>query len=670
MDLNERQKEAVEYNKGPLLILAGPGSGKTRVLTNKVLYLIENNIAKPQEIVAITFTNKASKEMKDRIYKSLKKDTYKLQISTFHSFGLKIIRENYNLLNLDKNFNILDDSDSKSLLKNIIAEMNLSTDQFDFKKIKNIISSCKNEFVLPEDYLKYHSGFFEEKISKIYKKYEDRLKKSSSLDFDDLLIKPIELFKNKDILEKYQYKYVLIDEYQDTNECQYILSKKISQKYKNICVVGDESQNVYSWRGANYKNILNFEKDYPNAKTILLEENYRSTKTIINAANCVIKNNKDRKDKTLFTKNENGEKIKIIKTYDEKEEAFRVIEEIKKLEDISFNEIAILYRTNAQSAILEDVLKKSNVPYQIFGGTSYYDRKEIKDLVAYLKLINNFKDDVSFLRIINFPKRKLGDKFIENIKTISLEKNISLFESLEDIPFKKMMLELIEKKDKVSLTTLIEEVLEKTKLLKEFFEDKDLSRKENLEEFKSITQRFEEENEDKSLENFLFEKSLVKESDELLDCKINLMTSHSAKGLEFEVVFLVGLEEGIFPHAISLLDNKELEEERRLFYVSITRAKKTLYFFHTIERNIYGRKSNNSISRFINEIDQELLDINKIKKQVIKDNVELIEGDKIKHDKFGEGIIITIKDSILTVAFNKNIGIKYVMKKYKGLYKI
>ena len=473
--LNDKQKEAVLADDGPVLILAGAGSGKTSVLTTKIAYLIEEKGANPKNILAITFTNKAAREMKERIIKMVGSKAYDMQISTFHSFGLRIIKENYEKLGYEKNFTIIDSDDSLTLIKKIMKELNIDTTRCNPKFIKNNISSCKNEMMSPSRYKSLAVDDVSEITYKVYEKYQEALKRNNSLDFDDLLTMPVMLFnKYKDVLDSYQelFKYVFIDEYQDTNEAQYILSKMISAKYKNICVVGDEAQSIYSWRGANYKNILNFEKDYKDAKVILLEQNYRSTKMILNAANSVIKNNINKKDKNLWTLNEEGEKIKYIKANDEKDEASYVTKEIKELKNkgVNLDDIAVLYRTNAQSRTIEEGFLNSNIPYRIVGAFAFYSRKEIKDLLAYLKLIYNTKDDISLLRIINYPKRGIGSKTVDNLSMESVLNGTSIFDTIKsgkELEFKKQIEEMIDLSNNLSLTETIDMVLNKSGIKKE-----------------------------------------------------------------------------------------------------------------------------------------------------------------------------------------------------------
>lgn len=1052
--LNDKQKEAVLHEGGPLLILAGAGSGKTSVLTAKVAYLIEEKGVNPENIVAITFTNKAAKEMKERIIKKVGNKGYYIQISTFHSFGLRIIKENYEKLGYEKNFTIIDSDDSLTVIKKIMKDLNIDVTRCNPKFIKNNISSCKNEMVLPNKYKTLVNDEVTDITYKVYKKYEETLKRNNSFDFDDLLIKPLELFnKYPEVLNNYQelFKYIFIDEYQDTNEAQYLLSKMIASKYKNICVVGDDSQCllkdtlikvkngtkkisdlkkgdeiesvigfgkigykkiegisktkysgeiikittehgysikatpnhitfanikvtdkyfyvylmykkelgyrigqtsgirsyngkikngvevrlvgeqadkiwiiktcldkesatfyeeyyaskyglpkmvfkakgrkinvsqekinelfkslptklgaqklmydenlyeeyphyisqaitsitgkerkninltflggkyykkddfyshrisiatsgaeekinlenlgfnvrvskndnwrietvrkeydnteyfarmidsltngynivrkikltnetykfmpfgslrefmvivvndngvlkeekifkiekeyiddyvydiniehtrnyfandicvhncIYSWRGANYKNILNFEKDYKNANVILLEQNYRSTKTILNAANSVIKNNINKKDKNLWTENENGEKIVYKRALDEKDEASYVTKEIKKLKELntSLDNIAVLYRTNAQSRTIEEGFLNSNIPYRIVGAFAFYSRKEIKDLLAYLKLIYNTKDDVSLTRIINYPKRGIGPKTIDNLNMYAMLNNTSMFEVInkgKELEFKNTIIEMKEKSKTLSLTETIDMVLDLSGIKKDLESEHTLEadiRLENLSEFKSITKTFEEESGISSLEDFLAEISLVSDVNEQKNDdtpKVTLMTTHAVKGLEFDYVFVIGMEENIFPHVNCIEENDGIEEERRLFYVAITRAKKKLYLINTLKRMLFGRTSVNMPSRFIKEINESLLDKennkNMITNQVkiskanmYNNDNDLKAGDNVIHDLFGEGVVINVYDTIATIAF-KSKGIKKLGKNHKSLKKV
>jgi len=692
--LNDKQLEAVKLTDGPLLILAGPGSGKTRVITYKIAYILEQNKAKPWEILAITFTNKAAKEMKERLLNLIDKSVNDMQISTFHSFGLKIVKENHKFFKLNSNFTILDEADSISVIKKILKEMNLDEKTYNPKNIKYKISSAKNELLTPEAYSIYMKGNIDENIAKVYKKYQDKLTQNSSVDFDDLLMMPILLFKkDKEVLEHYQnkYKYVFIDEYQDTNEAQYILSKMISDKYKNICVVGDESQSIYSWRGANYKNILNFEKDYKDANVILLEQNYRSTKRIIEAANCVIKNNKEKKDKNLWTDNDIGSKIKYLRCYDEKDEVYNIINEIKHYYNngILYKDMVVLYRTNAQSQSIERGFIENTIPYKVVGSYAYFNRKEIRDLVSYLRLIHNNNDDVSLLRCINAPKRGIGDKTIEKLELEASMNNKSIFDIIDsgkELEFKNIIVDIINKINEISFLDLIELVLEKSGIRKEYEKEDTIesdSRLENLEEFKSIAKNFEDYNPTATLEEFLMEISLISDIKETKnDDVVTLMTMHAVKGLEFDIVFVTGLEEGLFPHINCMEDAKELEEERRLFYVAITRAKQVLYLTNARSRLLFGQIKSNIPSRFIEEINEEDLEklfeetkstkeikINK-KDNFNEEDLEIKVGDHVEHNAYKRGIVITVDKGIATIAFSNGIGIKKILTTYKGLKKL
>lgn len=694
-NLNKEQKEAVLYNDGPLLILAGAGSGKTKVLTTKVAYLIEEKNISPYEILAITFTNKAAKEMKDRLNLLIGDISRNIQVSTFHSFGLRLLRDNCNVLGYDRNFVIMDSDDSLTVVKKILKDMDYDPKVYNPRAIRNKISSCKNEMIMPRDYEKYAVSEYEKVVLKVYEKYEEKLRRNNSVDFDDLLILPIRLFnENKDILEKYQdrFKYVLIDEYQDTNEAQYILTKLISSKYRNITCVGDDSQSIYSFRGANYKNILNFEKDYKDAKTILLEQNYRSTKTILNAANDVIRNNKARKDKNLWTANEEGEKIKYYRAYNERDEAQYTIRKIKELvaKNVSYQDIAILYRTNAQSRTLEEEMLKENMPYRVVGSFYFYSRKEIKDLIAYLRLIHNPKDNVSLLRIINTPKRGIGLKTIENLTKKADELNKSIYEvidSSKELAFKEIIEKLRILKEDLTLTELIDKVLDASGMRAELESEKTLEsevRLENLEEFKSITKSFEEREGLVSLEDFLLEISLISDVEEYKDDdnRVSLMTVHSVKGLEFDYVFIVGLEEGIFPHLNSLMETSELEEERRLCYVAITRAKKELFLINTKRRTLFGRDQVNPPSRFISEVNSNLIESNVKEEEVKKEtkintgemfrdeDVDYQVGDYVYHETFGAGKVVEVTNTLVSVAFKHPYGIRKLMKNHKKLSKV
>ena len=686
--LNDKQKEAVKWPDGPLLVLAGAGSGKTRVLTTKLAYLVNEKEVNPYNILAITFTNKAAKEMKERAFKMLGSDAYKMQISTFHSLGLLLIRENYDKLGFDKNFTILDSDDSLTIIKKILKEMNLDPKVYNPRAIRNKISSAKNELMDSNYYSRFANSEYEEIVLEVFRKYEKKVFKNNSMDFDDLLLLPIKLFKKfPEVLEKYQerFKYILVDEYQDTNEAQYILIKMLSKKYKNICVVGDLDQSIYGFRGANFRNILNFEKDYPDAKVIPLEENYRSTGNILNVANDIIKHNKQRKEKNLWTKNDDGTKIRYHRAYDEKDEANYVMEEIKKL-IISGEEksnIAVLYRTNAQSRNMEEALLRENIPYKVVGSFYFYNRKEIKDLISYLKLIYNSNDDVSLMRVINVPKRQIGPKTIENLATKALDKGVSLYEAIDsgkELEFKKLIERIKQESENMSLTELVEFILAESGMRRELENSKTLEaevRLENLEEFKSITKNFEENNGVISLEEFLLEISLVSDMEEHKNNNdvVTLMTIHSAKGLEFDHVFIIGLEEGLFPHSNCLDSPDEIEEERRLCYVAVTRARRTLTLVNASRRMLYGNTNCNPPSRFIAEINDEYLEkdvkenIKFNKEEMIDKAAEYNVGDHVIHDIYGEGVIVAL-GSVLSIAFNHPYGIIKIMKGHKSIRKV
>ncbi len=687
-NLNEMQQKAVTHKDGPLLILAGAGSGKTRVLTTRIAYLIKEENVNPSNILAITFTNKAAREMKERIESLVGKTN--LWASTFHSFGVKLLRENYDKLGYKSNFVIMDSDDTLTLVKKIIKDLGYDPKRFNPYMIRNKISSNKSEFVSPSEYKKFVHSEDDDIIYKVYKKYDEILFKNNSVDFDDLLILPIKLFKTyPDVLDYYQekYKYIMVDEYQDTNEAQYQIIKLLAAKYRNIACVGDNDQSIYAFRGANYKNILNFEKDYKDATVIMLEQNYRSTKTILKAANSVIKNNNFRKDKKLWSDKEEGEKISFYKSFDEVDEVFYIIRKIKELthKGIDLKDIAILYRTNAQSRVFEQELLKQNIPFRIIGSFYFYSRKEIKDLLAYLRLVHNSDDDISLMRCINTPKRGIGSKTISELEKSATFYNTSMFEAIKDgkaLEFKKIIEELKKDLEACSLTEFIDKVLEKSGMKKALKDEKSLEadiRLENLEEFKSVTKNFEERVGVISLDEFLLEISLVSDVEEYKDDpnRLTLMTVHSVKGLEFPYVFIAGMEEGIFPHRNSY-SSDELEEERRLMYVAITRAMKKLFITSAKKRMIYGQESPSVLSRFVKEIDSDLIEAeNKEDKKVVKkekmiydEDQEYNYGDKVMHDSYGIGVVIEVTNTILTVAFDKKVGIKKILKNHKSIRRV
>ncbi|NRD77693.1 DNA helicase PcrA [Bacillus sp. BRMEA1] len=634
--LNPEQQKAVKATDGPLLIMAGAGSGKTRVLTHRIGYLIVEKRVNPYNILAITFTNKAAREMKERIGKMMGGAAEEIWISTFHSMCVRILRRDIDRIGFNRNFTILDTSDQQSVIKGILKEKNLDPKKFDPRAILGSISSAKNELITPEEYAKTAGGYFEQVVSDVYEEYQKRLRKNQALDFDDLIMMTIQLFQRvPDVLEYYQrkFQYIHVDEYQDTNKAQYLLVKQLANRFKNLCVVGDSDQSIYRWRGADIANILSFEKDYSNATVILLEQNYRSTKRILLAANKVIENNLNRKAKNLWTENPEGNKIVYFRADSEQSEAQFVAGKIKELtrnNQHKLSDIAILYRTNAQSRVMEEVLLKSNLEYSIVGGTKFYDRKEIKDMLAYLRLISNPDDDISLQRIINVPKRGIGSSSMDKIADFAAMHDISIYQALDSIDliglspkitkaakeFRDLIKNYTQMQEFLSVTELVEEILEKTGYREMLIAEKSLeaqSRLENLEELMSVTKNFEDTNEDKSLVAFLTDLALVADIDSMDEDgekadSIVLMTLHSAKGLEFPVVFLIGMEEGVFPHSRSLMEEVEMEEERRLAYVGITRAEKTLFLTNAQMRTLFGRTNMNPASRFISEIPEELLE--------------------------------------------------------------
>lgn len=685
-NLNKEQIEAVKTIDGPVLVMAGAGSGKTKVLTTRIAYLIEEGIPS-YNILAITFTNKAAAEMRDRV-SNLIGDVSSF-IGTFHSLGVRIIRENHDVLGLPNNFTIIDSDDTNTIIKKLLKEMNLDSKQYSPSYVRNRISFIKNQMLTDSELDRLFNTPMDKVVVEVYHRYNNKLKTSASVDFDDLLLLPVNLFKeHKEILEHYQdkYRYILIDEYQDTNPVQYKLSLMLSNKYKNIFVVGDMNQSIYAFRQADFRNISNFEKDFKSAKVIKLEHNYRSTNNILSAANEVIKHNTERKDLKLFSDNGDGVKIKYMRAYDEKHEIALVIDEIKHLlnEGYKNEDIAILYRTNAQSRAIEDVFLAKGIPYKVFGSYYFYNRKEIKDLISYLRLIYNPHDEISLRRVINTPKRGIGDSAIAAIEERAKNQNISMFDALEsrkELEFKEIIEDLIKRSESLSLTELIDEVLERSGMKKELESSKSLEdeiRLENLMEVKSITASFEERTGSANLGDFLEEVSLIADiSNHTEDGDVvTLMTLHSAKGLEFPVVFLVGMEEGIFPHNMSLMENN-LEEERRLCYVGITRAKERLYITNAKRRMLYGKDTMNMPSRFISEIDEKLIEKigpkeeNKVidkKEMYTNDNNDITEGSIISHEQYGTGVVVKCDGSLISVAFKT--GIKKLMKNHKSIKKV
>lgn len=701
--LNDEQKKAVMHLNGPCLVLAGAGSGKTRVLTTRIAYLIDNGIPS-YNILAITFTNKAAKEMKERV-ETLVPGNYAF-LGTFHSLGVRILRENSKECGLESNFTILDSDDVLSLIKRIMKNKAIDPKELAPSYVRNRISFIKNENLSSREIDNLFNTVSEKKVLDIYQTYQELIHKNNSVDFDDLLVLPVELFKKyPEILDKYQekFKYILVDEYQDTNEVQYQFNKLLASKYRNLFVVGDANQSIYGFRNANFRNILNFEKDYKDAYVVTLESNYRSTNNILECANCVIRNNKERKELNLKGTIGDGVKTQYITCENGKMEALTIIDEIKKLynQGYDYKDIGILYRTNGQSRLLEEVFLKENIPYNVVGAYYFYQRKEIKDLLSYLKLINNQNDDIALRRVINEPKRGIGEKAIENLSNEATRLGSSMFDAISkgrELAFKDLILDMIKAQDNLSLTEFIDYVIDKSGMKESLTSEKSLEndlRLDNLEEFKSVTASFEERTGSVNLSDFLEEISLVADISEHKEEKdaVTLMTIHSAKGLEFDCVFLCGMEEGIFPHQNSFGSDAEIEEERRLCYVGITRARKVLYLTNAHSRILYGREQVNPPSRFIKEIDKDLLDV-KVKSMGLEhlrsknvgkiptfsskssfynndgESLEFKVGDHLMHSLYGRGTIVAMDNTFYTVAFSSRFGIKKIMKNFKGIRKV
>ena len=691
--LNKQQIEAVQHMEGPCLVMAGAGSGKTKVLTTRIVNLIQNGVDS-RNILAITFTNKAAKEMKERVYNMIG-DTYSF-IGTFHSLGVKIIREHYDLLGLSRNFSIIDADDSLTIIKKILKNNNIDPKKFSPYAIRNKISFIKNEMLSQRELDTLFNTEFDKMCVNIYNTYERILHESSSVDFDDLLVYPVKLLEENDnILDYYQdkYQYILVDEYQDTNPVQYRFTKLLASQYRNLFVVGDMNQSIYAFRQADYKNIMNFEKDYKECVTIKLEENYRSTNNILNAANCVIKNNKNRKDLNLWSSNGDGEKVNYVRCYDGADEAHKVASYIKELnkDGVDYRDMAVLYRTNGQSRMIEDEIGRAAIPYKIFGGLSFYARKEIKDLIAYLKVVYNPDDNISLARIINVPKRGIGDTSINKLELASQESHTSMYKLLsssKELSFKELIEDLIKDSANMNITDLVDKILDKSGMKKEYEDENSLEsdlRLENLEEFKSITTNYENSADTVDLGEFLEQISLLSEMNQNHgnDDGVTLMTIHSAKGLEFNTVFIVGMEENIFPHSNAFDEGDEgIEEERRLCYVGITRAKERLYLMNAKKRILYGKESTNLPSRFLSEIDDKYINrvdnikdnplfeqkIDKSKLYIEGNNEDINKGDTIDHEQYGLGIVIKVDGNFISVAFKT--GIKTLMKNHKSIRKV
>jgi DNA helicase-2/ATP-dependent DNA helicase PcrA len=760
--LNPAQKQAVEAVDGPLLIMAGAGSGKTRVLTHRIAYLIATNKAAPWNIMALTFTNKAAREMQERVSRLVGPSGRDIWVSTFHSMCVRMLRKDIERIGYTSNFTILDSTDQLSVVRGILKQLNVDPKKFDPKAILSAMSSAKNELLTAKAYEQTNGGYFEEVVAKVYLSYEKKLRSNNALDFDDLIMKTIELFREvPEVLQFYQHKfqYIHVDEYQDTNRAQYLLCKMIADQHHRICVVGDSDQSIYRWRGADIRNILTFEKDYPNAITVMLEQNYRSTANILNAANGVIALNQGRKPKNLWTDQGEGQKLKIFQAGSEHEEGYFIAKEINnnKAQGKNYNDHAILYRTNAQSRVIEEILIKSDIPYQIIGGTRFYDRKEIKDILAYLRLISNPNDDSSFNRIINVPKRGIGAASVDKLAERAAAEDDSLFSTLYDLEyidiggkannslqeFKEMIANLNQMIDYLSVTELTEKVLEMTQYREQLILEGTIeakSRLENIEEFISVTLDFEKRNEDKSLISFLTDLALIADIDAMDEDgevaskhgeknAVILMTMHSAKGLEFPVVFIAGMEEGVFPHSRTFGDDEELEEERRLAYVGITRAEQQLFLTCASMRMLFGKTAANAPSRFLMEIPEEVkevvslvrdsygygsggssygrntggatfggpransvskpsstsgssghtgvnskLKVNANQASGDKPSLDYDNGDKVSHNKWGVGTVVSVKgtgdDTELQIAFPAPTGIKRLLARFAPITKV
>lgn len=734
--LNNRQQEAVRHTEGSLLIMAGAGSGKTRVLTHRIAYLLDEKGVSPRSVLAITFTNKAAREMKDRVSRLVGPEAEYMWVSTFHSMCVRILRRDIDRIGYSRNFSILDSGDQLTVIKNILKEKNIDTKKFEPRAMLGAISSAKNVLKTPEQYEKEVGNYYDKQVAEVYHAYQKRLQKNQSLDFDDLIMQTITLFDRvPEVLEYYQrrFQYIHVDEYQDTNHAQYYLVQQLAQRYQNLCVVGDSDQSIYRWRGADIQNIMSFEKDYPTAHVVMLEQNYRSTKSILQAANAVIDHNAGRKPKKLWTDNHDGAKLHYYQAPTEQYEGLYIADQIEAyVQEKTFNyrDVAILYRTNAQSRSIEETFVKANIPYQMIGGTKFYDRKEIKDMLAYLRLISNPDDDLSFARVVNEPKRGIGKTTLDRLQNYAADHDISMYTAVQEIDFVglsakatkalasfgTMIKNWTQQQEFLTATDMVEEVLKRTGYEEMLINERSIeaeSRLENLEEFKTVTQHFEKNSEDKTLLAFLTDLALIAdidrvEDDPFADNKVTLMTLHAAKGLEFPVVFLVGLEENIFPHSRSLMDDEEMQEERRLAYVGITRAEQILHLSHAKMRTLYGKTNFNPVSRFVHEIPQELFEgieveekatISSIARQPIQQqnpfqaqvaNKSPVKrqaqkkttggekeawqvGDKADHKKWGVGTVVKVSGSgesmELDIAFPAPTGIKRLLARFAPITK-
>jgi len=719
--LNPAQREAVEAIKGPVLILAGPGSGKTRVITHRIAYLIKSCGVSPHNIMAVTFTNKAAREMRERLEQLLGQAVEALTLGTFHAICARILRREGKAIGLDSSFVIYDEEDQLSLTKQALEELNLDPKQYAPRALHSAISAAKSRLISPGSYAQRVSSYFEEIVHRVYQRYQQLLSQGRAVDFDDLLMKTVQLFQDQpQVLKIYQSKYVhiLVDEFQDTNIVQYMLMKHLAGKYRNLCVVGDPDQSIYSWRFADLRNILSFEKDYPEAKVVFLEQNYRSTKTILEVASDVISANVQRKPKELWTENEDGTPVTIIESYNAEEEAQSVVNEIEKLtvqEQLPLKDCAVMYRVNAQSRALEETFLRYGVPYKLIGGTRFYQRREVKDIIAYLKLIHNPQDNVSLTRIINVPARGIGPRTLSQLQSWAKAHDTSLFEALKQVShpdsvgtkqalsprivqalagFNALISELTAQSHELSFSDLVNEILKHTRY-REYILDKEGGEEkwENIMELRSVAGEYDKPDPEEALTTFLEKVSLVSDIDELDEKAdaVTLITLHQAKGLEFPAVFIVGLEEGILPHRKSSDDPEQMEEERRLCYVGITRAKKRLYLLRSYRRSLFGGSTANPPSRFLQDISPHLirprglweesptpvasLDFNRDSQPSPQplNTLTLKIGDHVCHNKFGPGIVMncnpTRDDQELTVAFEE-VGVKKLLASLAPLEKI
>jgi DNA helicase-2/ATP-dependent DNA helicase PcrA len=726
--LNPEQRKAVEAINGPVLIIAGPGSGKTRVITHRIAYLVKVCGVSPHRIMAVTFTNKAAREMVMRLNNLVSASVKDLTIGTFHAICVRILRQDGAAIGVEKDFVIYDYDDQISLIKKCFESLKLDPKQYSASTVLSHISNAKSQLLTPDMYIQHGGSYFEEVVGRVYEKYQQMLEKSNALDFDDLLMKTVKLFnKYPEILEKYQKRYlhVMVDEFQDTNLVQYQLVKLLAGGYRNICVVGDPDQSIYSWRSADVRNILDFEKDFPDAKVVMLQQNYRSTKNILETASCVISSNRQRKKTELWTDNEQGGKIEVVETFTQQEEAQFVVKEVERLlktGEAKLSDCAVMYRTNAQSRALEEAFIRYGTPYKLVAGTRFYERREIKDIIAYLKLIHNTRDTVSLSRVINVPQRGIGERTVSQLTEWASSRNISQYQALkslavsqDSVPFNarsarlladffNMIDELEKQSHEVKLDELFDMVISKTgykNYIKSLPDDED--RWDNIQELRSVAKQYSDFEPEEALSAFLEGVTLVSDVDGLDDVvdAVTLITLHQAKGLEYPVVFIVGMEDGILPHIRSFDDPGQMEEERRLCYVGITRAKKKVYLVRAFRRNLMGNSTVNSPSRFLKDIPANLIKNNgngfghnqyeertirndtyswertvSVKANVATPAVELPDlkaGDRVKHSQFGEGTVVSCKpvnnDSELVVAF-PSIGIKRLLLSFARLEKM